>query len=231
MIKRELDMRKYAEEKEGILEREKYRIYYRVNLPVYLALTGQTEELERLIREGMPAQGITPEIVCLLKNPMYMHFQLKDCEYDPFTSRFRFINVMPFQEIQRPSWISGKGWNPFYTTAEAAVMGRQYETLQMLIEQGVSFDLRVSRTKEVFCQCDDKEIIHYVLQREESYAEESEFSELWGKFGWNKVLIEELHMDEEKYLGQYGSAEQGAEGRSDIFGEVNFPDGFSLPEE
>lgn len=214
MIKKELDMRKYAQEKEGILEREKYRIYYRVNLPVYLALTGQTQELERLIAEGMPPQGITPEIVCLLKSPMQLHLQMEDCEYDPLTDRY--INALPLQNLERQSltWLRVQGWNPFYTTAEAAVMGRQLETLQMLVEQGVSFDLRVSRTKEIFCQCDNREIIRYVLQLAESYREEVSFDILFGKYGWNKNLIEELNIEEK-----------------DIFGEVRLPEGFSLPEE
>lgn len=214
MIKKELDMSKYAQEKEGILEREKYRIYYRVNLPAYLALTGQTRELEQLIAEGMPAQGITPEIVCLLKGPMQLHLQMKDCEYDPLTGRY--INAVSLRELEQQSltWLRVQGWNTFYTTAEAAVLGRQLETLQMLIEQGVSFDLRVSRTNEIFCQCDDREIIRYVWQLAESYREEVVFDILFGTYGWNKSLIEELNIEEK-----------------DIFGEVCLPDGFSLPEE
>ncbi len=228
MIKKELDMRKYAQEAEGILESEKYRIYYRVNMPVYLALTGQTQELGQLITEGMPAQGITPEIACLLKGPMQLHLQMKDCEYDFLTGRY--INALPLQEIQRLTLIT-KGWYPLYTTAEAAVLGRQFETLQMLIEQGVSFDLRVSRTKEIFCQCDDIEIIRYVLQQAGNYEKEIVFDELLGKFGWNKNLIEELNMNEAEYMNRYRISEDEAVGWEEAFGEVHFPDDFSLPEE
>lgn len=76
IIKEEPDISRYLKMREGEMETGDCRLLYRLTEPVYFALTGQNEKLEELIREGMPVQGVSPQICRELAYPMYIHRQM-----------------------------------------------------------------------------------------------------------------------------------------------------------
>lgn len=184
MLKDRIDVSRFAEEKEGILENSRERIKYRLNVPAWLALTGQKEELEELLKmEGMTAAGISPEIFFCLKEPMYLKMYLKETEGTKMEAILGDLLI--------PDSYCGR---VFYTTAEAAVMGGQEEIYRMLKKHGVLFDLRVKRTRAVFFCCRNRMLIRRILWEECGHVEEMLEAAFEGRelFGWNIPLMEEL---------------------------------------
>lgn len=156
LIKREKDMeqlREWAEETEGECGIPGGYIKYRLSVPVYLAFAGRTEELREGIHRGLPVLGLDIDICRLLEKPMYME-------------KIKTPENLPSDPLKADECL---GITSFYTTTEAAVMGGQYETLMMLLEEGAPFNLKCSRLRDIFLQCEDERIIEYVLGNKETY--------------------------------------------------------------
>lgn len=73
IIKEEPDISRYIKMREGEMKIGEYKLSYRLTEPVYFALTGENEKLDKWIGEGMPVQGVSPQICRELTRPMYMH--------------------------------------------------------------------------------------------------------------------------------------------------------------
>ena len=73
IIKEEPDISRYIKMREGEMKIGEYKLSYRLTEPVYFALTGENEKLDKWIGEGMPVEGVSPQICRELTRPMYMH--------------------------------------------------------------------------------------------------------------------------------------------------------------
>lgn len=214
-IKDEPDISRYLEMREGKMKLGEHTLYYRVTEPIWLALTGQDQELEKMIGEGMAVEGVTPAVCRELSRPMCLH--LDSHEFDVW----KFGNG----ESMLPD-PDGVPWWPYmpesdgpvyYTTMEAAVMGRQKETIRMLLKKGMKPDLRRERFKDIVCQCDDREVLELLRDIDGIHWDILDGWSLCGmgrrKEGWNKTLLEMI-----------------SEEKMDVFDPPTFPDGFELPD-
>ena len=197
IIKEEIDVRRFAKEVEGVFEDENVEISYCLNLPAWLALTGQKQELEEILgQEGMTPAGISPEIFRCLEKPMYMNLSLKETVDGGIRNSFRIAEL--------DDW---RGQEYFFTAAEAAVMGGQEEIFQMLIRHGALFDLRVMRTRNIFFRCRSESLIRRILSGEYSHFSETDFLMTDDGFGWNlwflRVLAERLEDRPEFWILQW----------------------------
>lgn len=212
IIKEEPDISRYLKMKQGEMEMGDCRLSYRLTEPVYFALTGQNERLEKLIREGMPVQGVSPQICRELSCPMYMHLQIPEKKEKNRLCVTVGKNELLFDLLER-EYLPENGGPVYYTTMEAAIMGRRPDTIRLLLERGMKLDLRQDRLREIVCECDDREILKMISERKESHWEKMLDLGLVSSYdwGWNEVLREMLFDP------------QG------IFSPPEFPEGFELP--
>ena len=200
IIKEEPDISRYLKMREGEMEIGDCRLLYRLTEPVYFALTGRNEKLEELIREGMPVQGVSPQICRELAYPMYIHRQMPG-------------KNEPLFDIVLRQYLPENGGPAYYTTMEAAILGRRPDTIRLLLEKGMKLDLRQRKLRKTVCECDDREILEMIRKRKESHWEKMENlnpSFLYD-YGWNKALREMLYVFQ------------------DIFSPPEVPEDFELP--
>ena len=155
IVKEEPDISRYLKMREGEMEIGEQRLSYRLTEPVYFALTGENAKLEELIRDGMPVQGVSPQICRELTQPMYMHLQI-DCLSVEMQYRHLLVNGDP----------------AYYTTMEAAIMGQREDTVRFLLEHGMKLDLRQNKLRHIICQCEGLEILEMIREIPETHWEE-----------------------------------------------------------
>lgn len=214
-IKDEPDISRCLEMREGKIKLGEHTLYYRVTEPIWLALTGQDQELEKMIEEGMAVEEVTPAVCRGLPCPMCLHLDIKDFDVwkcgrgEPMLTDSDGVPWWPYMpESDGPL---------YYTTMEAAIMGRQKETIQMLLKKGMKPDLRRARFMEIVCQCDDREVLELLRDIEGIHWDSIErwrLSTMGGRGqSWNKTLLEMISEEE-----------------TDMFDPPAFPDGFELPD-
>ena len=171
IIKEEPDISRYIKMREGEMKIGEYKLSYRLTEPVYFALTGENERLEKWIGEGMPVQGVSPQICRELTRPMYMHLWIPRQKESQGRWCITGTKIeFSFDEMQY-MYLPENGGPVYYTTMEAAIMGRRTDTIRFLLKQGMKLDLRQDKLRDIVHQCDDREILEMIRKMPESHWE------------------------------------------------------------
>ena len=171
IVKEEPDIGRYLEMREGEMEIGELRLSYRLTEPVYFALTGENERLEKWIGEGMPVQGVSPQICRELTRPMYMHFWIPQQKEGPGRWCVTGDKIKFSSDVMQYMYLPENGGPVYYTTMEAGLRGGRRDTVRCLVEQGMKLDLRQDGFRDIVHQCDDREILEMIRKMPESHWE------------------------------------------------------------
>ncbi len=179
----------YTKTRSGEYDAGQVHMEYILTEPVILALTGQTEELERMIGGGMPPLGINREIAEHLEGAVRLQ-----CRYDFAVTERGFDDDV---SGSFGMYATGRDILPsvymLYTTPEAAMLGGHYDTFRMLQKHGAVSNMRGKTRQKILCACRNEEIIRYVLEHFCPDPWLLTYEEICREYGWNLNLLSALY--------------------------------------
>ncbi|MCD7751267.1 MAG: hypothetical protein LUI10_05950 [Lachnospiraceae bacterium] len=180
--------------KEGILKGKTINLKYRLTEPVWLALMGETNQLQKLIEEGMPASGFDRSLGEKLLREEYLTDGKRDADRTDRTIYLEWEMGAQAPEAVRKLW--GKPaflrHKFYFTTVDAALAAGRAETFQMLVRHGARFSLdNIGQQELLFC-CEDEETLACVIEEWNQDLEFLDYDHLFGEYGWNLTLIRAL---------------------------------------